>query len=134
VKLYTVFAFSLLAMVSFSSCKKDKKSSTEGELYGTWVNRNSPGDTLIFMNKNQKNIVSINLSFNPTLPVRRELEYTYQDGRLDINTSMASSAPLQQISTFTWLEKGKVFEVNGFQLYLFMSSTLTKFVYVKIKD
>lgn len=132
VKLYPLFAFCLLAIVSFSSCRKDKKSSTEEELYGTWVNQNAPGDTIIFLNKNNKNIVSVNLSFNPTLAVRKEMEYTFKDSRLDINTSPVSSAPLQQISSFTWIEKGKRFEIKGFQLYLFMSSSVTKFVYLKV--
>jgi hypothetical protein len=132
-KLYSLFAFCLLATVSFSSCKKDKHSD-EQELYGTWVNRNAPGDTLVFMKKNNRNILSMSNTFNPTMTVRNEVEYTFADQKLVVNTSIVSSAPRQEISSFNWIEKNKTFEINGFQLYLFMSSTLTKFVYVKIKD
>jgi hypothetical protein len=132
-KLYSLFAFCLLATISFSSCKKDKYS-TEEALYGTWVNRNAPGDTLVFMKKNQQHILVMNNSFNPSLPIKTEVGYTFKNDKLSVNTSVVSSAPLREISSFTWLEKGKTFEIKGFQLYLFMSSSLTKFVYVKVKD
>ncbi len=113
-----------------SACSKNNNSD-ESLLYGTWVKGANAGDTLWFMRKDGKNIMRSNQSFNPGLAAYTEVEYSFKDGKLQKVLPLSSSA-LSGIDSFAWIEEGKKFELLGYQLYMFMSSTATKFAFTKI--
>jgi len=119
-------AFALLAI----ACSKND-SDNASLLYGTWVKGAQTGDTLWFLRKGGKNIMRSNQSFNPGLTVYKEEEYAFKNGKLSRVLAPASSA-FSHIDSFTWTQQGKEFEVLGYQLFMFMSSTLTKFTYTKV--
>ena len=113
-----------------SACSKNNNSD-ESLLYGTWTKGTQTGDTLWFMRKDGKNIMRSNQSFNPGLAAYTEVEYSFKDGKLQKVLPLSSSA-LSGIDSFVWIEEGKKFELLGYQLYMFMSSTGTKFSFIKI--
>jgi len=119
----------VLAMLASACSKKDDDNETV--LYGAWINSKAPGDTLQFMLKNNKNILRYNQSFNPGLPQYAEIEYRYKNGKLSAGV-FGLAAPLRDINSFTWIEQNKKFDILGYQLYLFMSSSATHFTYIKV--
>jgi len=119
-------AFALLAI----ACSKND-SGNESLLYGTWIKGSQTGDTLWFLRKDGKNIIRSNQSFNPGLTMYKDEEYAFKNGKLSRVLAPVSSA-FSHIDSFTWKQEGKEFEVLGYQLFLFMSSTLTKFTYTKV--
>ena len=119
-------AFALLAI----ACSKNDNDN-ESLLYGTWVKGTQTGDTLWFLRKAGKNIMRSNQSFNPGLTMYKDEEYAFKNGKLSRVLAPVSSA-FSHIDSFTWKQEGKEFEVLGYQLFLFMSSTLTKFTYTKV--
>lgn len=121
---------SLLGLLTLASCSKSYPSG-EAALYGTWVNQVSPGDTLTFLRVNGQNILRLNNSFNPALSSYTEYRYTFKDDQLSIFFG-AGDTPAWLINSFTWKIKGKEFEILGFQLYMFMSSSTTVFHYKKV--
>lgn len=126
------FALSFILLIfSFAACKKDHNGS-ESVLYGTWVKGPNFGDTLWFMQKNGKNIMRMADSFNSGMAVYSEKEYRFRNGVPEIKMFSPSLDNYHPLSSFTWIQQGKEFSLKGFQLYLFMSSTMTEFTYRKI--
>lgn len=121
---------SLLALFILTGCSKSYPTG-EAELYGIWVNQVSPGDTLTFRRINGQNILRLNNSFNPALSSYTEYRYAFKDDQLSIFFG-AGDTPAWLINSFTWKIKGKEFEILGFQLYMFMSSSTTVFHYKKV--
>jgi hypothetical protein len=112
-------------------CEKEKQSD-ENILYGTWVKGSNVGDTLRFYKSNGKNILAYNVSFNAALPAPIETEFIYNLGKLSLKYygSLDSYHP---VDTFKWIRVGEEFEVQGIQLFSFMSSTVVHFTYRKIQ-
>jgi hypothetical protein len=120
---------SLACTLLVTACAKNNNSSNI--LYGVWVNENLPTDTLRFVLQSGKNMLQLNMSFNTSLPAYTAYEYSFVDGKLSVAMD-APSGPFRQIDSFVWIEQGKTFEILGFQLYTFMSSSVTRFRYRKI--
>jgi len=125
--IFSVIAFALL----LAACSKEH-TGTESVLYGTWVKGPNFGDTLQFMRKNNQNIMRQTMSFNAGMPVYTENEYRFRNGKLSIKLYSPSSEEYYPITSFTWLQSGSEFKIQGSQLFIFMSSTLTYFTYRKI--
>jgi hypothetical protein len=122
-------AFTGIALFTVA-CKK-KRDSDAGILYGTWVKGTNAGDTLLFKTKSSKNVLFYNVSFNAAAPTYTETEFNYQNGKLYI-APFGLGSELNEISSFTWKQYGKEFEVQGIQLFSFLSSTQVMFNYKKI--
>lgn len=122
---YLLLALALLG----AACSKSNKSS-ESALYGTWVKGPNVGDTLYFLRKDGKNIMRSNQSFNPALTAWTEWEYFFKDGQLSVVLGAGTQARL--LNSFTWVEAGRKFDILGFQVFMFMSSSVTHFVYTKV--
>ena len=119
----------LIAVLIFS-CKKEKGVSSEIFL-GKW--KTSYGDTIQFSKAYGKNIVSYDLSMNPTMPANRDFEYSYRNGKLGIRDGFSSSFNgFRYLQTFRWLDEGRSFEVLGAEWLLILSSTSVYFTFTKI--
>ena len=105
-------------------------TNNESMLYGTWVKGPNFGDTLQFLQKDGKNIMRSNQSFNPSLSAWTEWEYRFKNGQLSI--ALGVNTEYRLLDSFTWIESGKKFDILGFQLFMFMSSSATHFVYTKL--
>jgi hypothetical protein len=124
------FVITALAFI-FIGCNKDL-TGTESDLYGIWIKGPDAGDTLRFMKKNNKNIIQINESFNAGMPMYTEKEYTLRNGKLKIKTYSPVSQNYYSIDSFSWVQAGNEFTIQGIQLFMFMSSTMTYFTYRKL--
>ena len=113
------------------SCKKEHPQS-ENVLSGTWVKGANAGDTLRFMRKNNTNILRYNISFNAARPSFKEVEYRYQDGKLDVNLYAPTIQHFYPINSFTWKQVGSEFEIQGIELFSILSSTEVRYTYRKI--
>ena len=118
-------------VIIFTSCQKSKDHNA-GELYGVWVKGSNFGDTLWFMKKNGQDVMRINESFNPGMPAYTEKEYQFIDGKLRIQNYAPASTDFYDIDSFTWTQMGTEFKVLGYQLFSFMSSTMTQFTFHKL--
>lgn len=117
-----------------AACSKDS-DNPEAAFYGTWVKGSNTGDTLYFYRKNGRDIMRSNQSFNPNMYAPVERVYKYEGGKLIIAypySSMGIPVTYETIESFAWKNTGREFEINGFELYMFMSSTMTKFTFTKI--
>lgn len=125
----------VIALIIFVSivagCKKDGAQSG-ADLYGTWIKGNQSGDTLQFLQKNGKDILRRNESFNPGMPAYSEKEYRFRNGKLAIKLTSPFSEDFYPIDSFRWTRAGKEFSVQGIQLYMFMASTNVYFTYRKL--
>lgn len=122
--------FSCIAGFLLVACTKTN-ASEESLFYGRWVNAVTPNDTLWFTSKSGKNILRINNSFNPSLPFYDEYEYGYKNGKLSV--ILPGATPFKrEVDSFNWTQTNKEFEILGYQLYLFMSSTSSRFTYRKL--
>jgi hypothetical protein len=115
----------------FAGCSKEDTQS-EPALYGTWIKGSQAGDTLRFMRKNNMNIMLQNESFNAGMPVYTEKEYRFRNGKLSIKLYSPVSQDYYPIDSFTWTQAGSEFTIQGIQLFMFMSSTMTWFTYLKL--
>jgi hypothetical protein len=125
-----VFIITLVA-----SCDKDPDGPDEESiLHGTWVKGSNTGDTLVFYGRGGKHYMKSNQSFNPTMYAPVEQEYVMRNGKPAfryLGTGVMGRAEFT-IESFTWKVPGREFELLGFQLYMFMSSSQTKFTFVKV--
>jgi len=123
--LLLVLAIALGAM----ACSRSNEPGEAG-FYGLWVKGKLAGDTLVFKNQDAANLLQYNASFNPALPVSNTIAYRYRSGKLQV----ALYGPeMVEISSFVWIVPGQQFQLQGFQLFPFMSSTGTKFTYTKVQ-
>ena len=123
-----VFLLLAIAVVAIA-CTKNNDIS-ESSFYGTWVKGSNFGDTLIFAKENGINVLKYNDSFNPALAMYDTVAYRYRNNKLRVAFYGTTD---REISSFAWKEEGKVFELLGYQLFPFMSSSVTKFEYRKIR-
>lgn len=126
--LYSMLVITAITLAA--ACSKDS-DNPEAALYGTWVKGSNTGDTLYFYRKNGQDMMLSNQSFNPSMYAPVERPYKYKSGKLFIAYSY-SPLVYDTIKSFTWKTPGSQFEINGFELYMFMSSTMTKFTFTKI--
>jgi len=125
------FAYlSIVCMLLVAACSKSN-SGNETIFYGTWVNSNAPKDTLQFTRRDGKNILRTNQSFNTSLPNNQETEYSFINGKLAVYVFGPNEA-FNLVTSFAWIQEEKQFDILGFQLYPFMSSSTTHFTYTKI--
>lgn len=120
----------LLALLTLAGCSKSYPSG-EAALYGVWVNQVAPGDTLSFLRVNGQNIFRYNNSFNPSRSSYTEYRYALKNNQLSLYVG-TDDTPVWLVNSFNWKQTGKEFDVLGFQLYAFMSSTTTVFHYKKV--
>ena len=123
-----VFIGLFAASFTMLNCTKDK-SQNESIFYGTWVKGTNTGDTLQFYQKNGKNILALNYSFNSLIYAPTEFEYFYVNDHLSIRHTSTDFS----IESFTWKQVGQEFELQGTELFPFMSSTQVYFNYRKIR-
>lgn len=129
-----IFPFAMLFAVAAWACSCNKTTTTnENILYGIWIKGPYAGDTLRFFQKGNKNIMAYNLSFNAALPAPTEREYTFSNDKLSIRTYVSAPEPYLAIKSFVWKQFGKEFEIQGNELFPFMSSILPYFSYRKIQ-
>jgi len=116
----------------FTGCDKDNNGAHGNALYGTWIKGTAYGDTLQFMRKDNKDIMRINMSFNPSLLAYTDREYRYGNGKLDI-VLHSTTRDFFPVESFTWIEAGREFKVRGLELFPFMSASNVFFNYRKIQ-
>jgi len=114
-----------------SACTKNTENR-EAAMHGIWINSQLPNDTLWFANKNGKNILRYNNSFNPNAPVYTESEYFFANGKLSFNLG-GIAGTTRTIDSFIWKQENKQFDILIYQLYMFISSSTTHGVYTKIQ-
>ena len=128
--IFIAVAFTFMAL-SFGGCSKEQETKAT-LLTGTWMRGTNAGDTLIFTINNDKNVLRYNNSFNPALPANTETEYKYQQSKLSLRNFMTAQNDFYIIQSFKWNQEGKEFEVLGYEIFPFMSSTITRFTYKKV--
>lgn len=131
-KQFLVSFFAVAVVILLAGCKKDQQQFDENLFTGTWVKGSNVSDTFWFSKKNNLNILSYNASFNDSLPVVAEMEYNYKNGKLEVKRSFTNDKTFYPIPSFTWKEQGKEFEITAIELFSFISSTDSKFVYKKV--
>lgn len=129
-RLFIALAVTAIAFTNVSCTKEQEMENTP--LTGTWIKGTSAGDTLYFTNNNGKNVLRYNASFNPALTAATETEYIYRNSKLSLRNFMAAQNDFYVIQSFNWKEEGKEFEVLGYEIFPFMSSTQTRFTYRKV--
>ena len=122
---YVLLAVTFIAI----ACSKKNNSSNEADLYGSWAKGANVGDTLIFKNENGRNLLQFNATLNPATPVYTKVEYNYSNNKLFVNLGGNTQT---QLSSFVWKQPNQQFDILGFQLFLFMSSSSTHFTYTKV--
>jgi len=124
-------AILLLASIVFLvSCDKDQDGDNPSVFYGAW--KTSYGDTIVFLQQDNKNIVRYNASMNPSMPMHHAHEYNYNNGKFYINRTPADASGLQELTSFQWLDRGRSFQLQGMQWFMFLASTQTQFTFTKI--
>ncbi|MEI9912283.1 MAG: hypothetical protein WDO71_23080 [Bacteroidota bacterium] len=73
-----------------------------------------------------------NESFNAGMPHYTEKEYRFRNGQLSIKLYAPISQEFYPIDSFSWTQVGEEFTIQGIQLFMFMSSTMTYFTYRKL--
>lgn len=126
-----LYSLLFIAAITFAACDKDSGKNEEATFYGTWVKGSNTGDTLYFYRKNGQDFMRSNQSFNPNMYAPTEHPYKYESGKLFIAYPYSPLA-YETVKSFSWKTPGSQFEINGFELYMFMSSTMTKFTFTKI--
>ena len=127
-KLRAIFACFMILLVF--SCTK--KGADENSLYGTWVKGPNTGDTLRFYQKNGKNLLVYNLSFNPAFSSPIAREYILENNKLSLQ-HLGGLYGFAPINSFRWTRSKTEFEVEGIELFPFMASMGTYFTYRKIQ-
>ncbi|MEO5684187.1 MAG: hypothetical protein ABIQ88_16215 [Chitinophagaceae bacterium] len=123
--------FLCLGTLLLAGACSSNDANDASQFYGMWTKGIQVGDTLQFMRKSDKDILRYNMSFNASVTAYQEVEYTYKNGKLAVQT-FGPGSELRTLESFEWKQEGKEFEVLGYQLYVIMSSTLTKFNFKKI--
>lgn len=105
------------------SCTKgDINNLGHSGFYGQW--ESSYGDTLRFYRANGRNQLEYRMSLN-TMAARTVCEFLYKEGRLGLKH--AGNPEIQWFQTFSWVDSNRVFEIQGWEWFPFLSSTSTRF-------
>lgn len=128
----TIIFFGFLVVTAFCACTKKTVEQRGETIEGVWVKGSHTGDTLRFSIKNGKNIVSYNMSFNTLFAAPTEREYILKEGKFSLQF-LDRSNRFEPIESFKWKELHKEFEVEGIELFPFMSSMGTYFTYRRVQ-
>jgi hypothetical protein len=120
----------LMVILSSSGCRKNG-SPGAALFYGAW--KTSYGDTVLFARNAGKNILSMDNSMNPSMPMITQSEFTYIGGKLAVKWNYNPSGSFRPYQTFAWVQQGKEFSIQGVEWFSFLSSTLTIFTFTKIQ-
>ena len=118
----------LIIAMLFNSCDKQKVKIEEDPLKGTWVREGTtgvgPGNTIVFSQKDGKNIMSFDCSGSPGpgWPSNAETEYKIENGKLSYLTYYDTSLGFYNVANFQWITVGQEFEVKFREILLFMSA------------
>lgn len=125
-----VIVLNIFAALSFliAACTKDKSASDESLFYGKW--ESNVGDTIIFLQREGRNIFQYGTFNLPSVP--REVGFSYENNKLALKNDMSNPEKLQMLNSFKWVHNRTTFEVQGVDMYSFMSSTSTWFSFTKI--
>ena len=124
---FTISVF--LAMLSFFSCHKDNLLKADS-FYGQW--KTSYGDTISFSKESDKNILTYDLSMNALSPVDAKNEFTYRNNKLGIKDGFNGTNDFRILQSFSWIQEGESFTIQGIEWFNFLSSTQTYFTFTKI--
>jgi hypothetical protein len=116
-------------LFAFFGCKKQSLDSAS-QFYGYW--KTSYGDTIRFSRQGNKNVITYDLTMNPSMPVRTTNEYTFENNKFGIRDGMASVTGFRYINSFAWVSPNEEFQVQGVEWFFFLSSTSTIFTFTKI--
>lgn len=125
-----VFILSIVIGFVFLGCHKNN-SDPPNLLYGKWSKGINWGDTLFFYQKDGRNKLLYQVSFNPAFPAPAETDYSYANDKLEIG--LFRGGALKPIESFKWIQYGQEFEIQGLELYSFMSSTQVYFRYHRLQ-
>jgi hypothetical protein len=130
VKHTATYLLSLLCgVILFSTCSKNATPSL-GLFYGAW--KTSYGDTVLFARENGKNILTYKYSMNPGMPSITKSEFNYRDGKLELKSNFDPTLQFRPVSSFSWVQAGKEFSVQGIEWFNFLSSTAVYFTFTRI--
>jgi len=117
----------IAALLSIASCSKSKDAADVSLFYGTW--RSNAGDTLTFFQSSGKN--NCDAGKGSPAPVNREIEFSYSNNKLGLKDGAGEPGKFRILKTFAWIQKGSSFEVQGNDIYCYMSS-LSTYTFIKI--
>jgi hypothetical protein len=126
-RMFAAFLIITFPVLLISCSKPEASAGAEHELYGKWVMGPNPMDTIEFIRVGNRNIMRS--WFPQGYMIYSETPYKFANEKLRLK--YFSIDEYRAISTFTWTQQGVEFQVAGFELYPFMSST-TIFTYRKI--
>ena len=112
----------------FSACTKSNNNN-EPFLYGVWVKGNQRGDTIIFLNESGKHMIQFATSNISSVPGYTKVNYRYHEKKLYLSMQGSADYPC---NSFNWKQEGKSFELQGNDLYWYMSSIAPKYTYTKV--
>lgn len=110
------------------ACSKNNENNAS-QLYGAWAKGNQPGDTIVFMNDGGRHIVQFAASNVAGVPGYSRYDYRYRQKKLFISMSATEE---YLCNSFSWVQEGKSFQLQGNDLYWYMSSIAPKYVYTKV--
>jgi hypothetical protein len=125
----SVFSF-LLIVVFLSGCSKDGSPNLT-LFYGAW--KTSYGDTIVFARENGRNVLNYDYSMNPAMPSTTKSDFNYAGNKLGLKNDYSLNQQFHTLQSFTWVQEGKVFTVQGIEWFNFLSSTTTYFTFTKIQ-
>lgn len=122
---------SFIMILSVFSCKKDELAAN-AVFYGKW--KTSYGDTIEFARENGKDILTYDESLNPFMPTNTKREYRYHLDKLAIKMpdGYPAISAFRVFQSFTWIQEGQSFSLQGIEWFLFMSASTTYFTFTKI--
>jgi hypothetical protein len=119
----------IVIVLAATACSKHD-TRDESVLYGTWVDGSHPADTLRFSRQNNQNIMEIIQSTGQT--PYSALEYNYVDGKLGL-VLIGAIHPNKVISSFTWKDQNKVFDILGYEIFPLISLPDAHLTYTRVK-
>ncbi|MBC7948752.1 MAG: hypothetical protein H7Y42_12765 [Chitinophagaceae bacterium] len=126
-RLWSSFLPIFVLITLLISCDKDEKAPSP--FNGKW--KASYNDTIEFSRISGRDVLIWDVSMNPTLPGTTQNEYTYQFGKLAIKDGLWGPG-FRTLQTFSWIQEGQSFTVQGVEWFAFMSSTSTWFTFTRI--
>jgi hypothetical protein len=128
-----IFAILLLFISTSWIAGCGKGDHEEALMYGKWATITGINDTLYFYQKNGKDIMSYNISFNSPIQ-KTENEFRLSNGKLSIRYSTSTGVTdWFEYDSFRWLTERKKFELHGNQRFPFLSSIQPMYIYQKIQ-
>ena len=77
-------------------------------------------------------MVNYDASLNPAFVPRANHEFTFENNKLGLKNGRSGSGKFYFFESFRWAQRGRQFEIQGVDWFLFVSSTQTYFTFTKI--